>query len=91
MEGRIFRGIISLIYIIICIISIIGLVWLTKFAFNAKIGNTDVPALGIKGDSIACVEGINKSKINASKVSTVTLWIQICVSLITAIVYLFMK
>jgi hypothetical protein len=64
-------------YIFLCVVSFIGLIWLTQFSFNAKVDySVVIPA---RSSKVSVVEGIaiTDSNLTMSKVAVVTLWIQI--------------
>lgn len=66
---------IYIFYIFLCVVSFIGLVWLTQFSFNAKVASVNIPGL----QKISTVEGVSITDTNltTSKIAVVTLWIQI--------------
>lgn len=59
----------NLVVLTLSIFSIIGLVWLTKFSFNAKVSSGN--------NSKACVSDFDSTKLTFSKITVVLLWIQI--------------
>jgi len=62
-------------YIFLCVVSFIGLIWLTQFSFNAKVLSIDIPHY----PKVSVVEGIaiTDNNLTISKVAVVSLWIQI--------------
>ena len=68
------RLIMNIVYLLITIMGVIGLVWLTKFSFQARLDG-----------SVACVDGITEAKLAFTKVAVTLLWIQIVFSVLTAI------
>lgn len=62
-------------YFVLSVLAAYGLVWLTRFAFNAKYAVTSLPEIGLEG-SVACVVDIDGSKLRFAKVAAVILWIQ---------------
>lgn len=68
----------NILVIVLTVINVIGLVWLTKFAFKGK-SNT------LLNQSVTCVEGIDNTQLTFSKVAVVTLWLQITVSVALAV------
>lgn len=65
---------VNVLVLVLSVINVIGLVWLTKFAFKGK-SNT------ILNQSVTCVNGIDNTQLMFSKVAVVTLWLQILVSI----------
>jgi len=65
--------IISVLFLILSIASIIGLYWLTTFAFTAKSSD---------GDTAYTVTGFSKTKIRLSQVTVVLIWLQICIAVV---------
>lgn len=70
--------------IILSICSIIGLVWLTKFAFDTERPLKDFEKIGIESNYI-CVKDMDDTKLNFAKVTVVILWIQIALVVFTTI------
>jgi len=68
---------IYVVYIFLCVVSFIGLIWLTQFSFNAKVDYSAVTPY--RSSKVSFVEGIviTDSNLTMSKVAVVTLWIQI--------------
>ena len=65
--------IISILFLILSIASIIGLYWLTAFAFTSKSSD---------GDTTYTITGFSKTKIRLSQVTVVLIWLQICIAII---------
>lgn len=65
-------------YIFLCVVSFIGLVWLTQFSFNSKV-DYSVVIPDHRSSKVSIIEGvtINDSNLKMSKVAVVSLWIQI--------------
>ena len=81
-------GIISLTMIVLSVLSVIGLVYLTRFSFKAQSQTleVDLPAFGLnKSSSVACVDGITESDLKFCRVTVVLLWIQIAISFLIAV------
>ncbi len=66
---------IYLCYLIVSLIGVYGLAWLTKFAFHAQYAVTSIPKIGLNG-AVACVMGIDGTKLLFAKITTVCLWVQ---------------
>ena len=66
---------IYLCYFIVSLVAAYGLVWLTKFSFDAKYAVTSIPQIGLNG-AVACGLGINGTKLLFAKITTVCLWVQ---------------
>jgi hypothetical protein len=64
--------IINIVYIILSFISLVGLVSLTKFAFNAK-------STTVLNNTVTCVDDIDETQLSFCKVTTVVLWTQIVI------------
>lgn len=66
---------IYIFYIFLCVVSFIGLIWLTQFSFNAKVISMNIPLY----PKVSVVEGIaiTDTNLTMSKVAVITLWIQI--------------
>ena len=73
-------GGICFLYITLCMVIISGLIWLTKFAFKAKVNNVRIDEFNIKFTEIEDVE-ISDNNLTGSKIAIVAIWIQIFVSL----------
>lgn len=73
-------GGICFLYITLCMVIISGLIWLTKFAFKAKVNNVRIDEFNIKFTEIEDVE-ISDNNLTSSKIAIVAIWIQIFVSL----------
>jgi hypothetical protein len=65
--------IISILLLLISIASIIGLYWLTAFAFTAK---------SSYGDKTYTVTGFTKNRMRLSQLTVVLIWLQTCLTLI---------
>ena len=67
--------VIYIFYIFLCIVSFVGLIWLTQFSFNAKVASVNF----LNFPKVSAVEGvtITDSNLTMSKVAVVTLWVQI--------------
>ena len=65
-------------YIFLCVVSFIGLVWLTQFSFNSKV-DYSVVIPDHRSSKVSVIEGvtITDSNLTMSKVAVVTLWVQI--------------
>jgi hypothetical protein len=72
MNGLMF--IVNIILITLSILSIIGLIYLTQFSFNAKIHNGE-----------AKVKDMDKNKLIFSKITVSLLWIQIVLVIFSSI------
>ena len=70
--------VINIAVLILSVISIIGLLYLTKFAFKAK-------SITILNKSTTCVEDMDNTKLNFSKVTVVLLWLQIILNLVASL------
>ena len=66
-------------YIFLCVVSFIGLVWLTQFSFNSKVDYSVVIPADHRSSKVSVIEGvtITDSNLTMSKVAVVTLWVQI--------------
>ena len=73
-------GGVCFLYITLCMVIISGLIWLTKFAFKAKVNNVRIDEFNIKFTEIEDVE-ISDNNLTGSKIAIVAIWIQIFVSL----------
>jgi len=65
--------IISILLLVLAIASIVGLYWLTTFAFTAKSND---------GNNTYTVTGFSQTKLRLSQVTVVLIWLQICISII---------
>jgi len=63
--------IVSLLFVTLSVLSIIGLYWLTDFSFNAK---------KTSGDTY-CVQKYSSTKLGFARLTVVLIWIQIAVSI----------
>ena len=61
--------IISIISIVVALASIIGLIFLTSFTFNAKTND----------NKTYTIDNFSGTKLTFSKITIVLLWIQICI------------
>jgi hypothetical protein len=66
--------VVHILSLALSIISVVGLYYLTNFAFNAKPGNEKT-----------CVSNYSETKLNFSKVTVVVLWLQIAVVAVNAV------
>jgi len=73
-------GGICFLYITLCIVIISGLIWLTKFAFKAKVSSVRIDDFNIKFTEVKDVD-ISDNNLTGSKIAIVAIWIQIFVSL----------
>ena len=72
----------NLVSIVLAVFSIIGLVYLTRFAFSSSTVANGMA--GLQGP-VSCVGGIDQSKLRFAKFTVVILWIQIVLSIMVAI------
>ena len=70
--------------IALSVVSIIGLVYLTRFAFQAK-------SAKLLNENVSCVDNMSKTKLNFAKVTVVVLWIQIGLAILGVLGKLFVK
>jgi len=68
--------IISILLLLLSVASILGLYWLTDFAFTAKPSD---------GDKTYTVTGFSKNRIRLSKLAVVLIWLQICLTVVGAL------
>jgi hypothetical protein len=69
---------VTIIELLLSIASIMGLIYLTRFAFKATVKP-------LPNGNLTCVEGLDQNKMTFAKVTTVLLWIQIGFSVLGAI------
>ena len=68
--------IISALFLVLSIVSVIGLYWLTSFAFTAKSSD---------GDKTYTISGFSKTKIHLARLTVVLIWLQICLAIISVL------
>jgi hypothetical protein len=66
--------IVNVIELILSVVSIAGIIYLTRFAFKGNLTNTTV-----------CVSDMTKEKLTMAKVAVVLLWIQIMFGVLSSI------
>lgn len=65
--------IINILLVLLSIASIIGLYWLTNFAFSAKSSD---------GDKSYTVTNFSKNKMRLAQLTVVLVWLQICLTFV---------
>lgn len=68
--------VLTLLQVLIAVLSILGLVWLTKFSFDAK--KTSDP-------ETYTISGFSNGKLNLCRFTTVLTWVQIALVCVVAI------
>jgi hypothetical protein len=71
---------IYILYIILCVVSVSGLIWLTQFSFKAKVSSVNITELGVPKFTTVKDVDITDSNLTTSKIAIVSIWIQILLS-----------
>jgi hypothetical protein len=68
--------IVSILFVTLSVLSIIGLYWLTDFSFGAE---------SLAGSNLYCVKRYSRTKLGFARLTVVLIWIQIAVSIVAVL------